>query len=68
MISSSRGKATWLPGSGAHVCDKDAVNAVMLACETAAHYAAQGMSLLDAVNGLYRSSVSTATQLESFYL
>ncbi|MGN0652526.1 MAG: phospho-sugar mutase [Gemmiger sp.] len=39
--------------SGAHVRDKDAVNAVMLACETAAYYAAKGMSLLDAVNALY---------------
>ena len=40
--------------SGAHVRDKDAVNAVMLACEAAAYYAAQGKSLLDAVNDLYR--------------
>lgn len=39
--------------SGAHVRDKDAVNAVMLACEAAAWYAAQGMTLLDAVNALY---------------
>lgn len=39
--------------SGAHVRDKDAVNAVMLACEAAAWYAAQGMTLLDAVNTLY---------------
>ena len=39
--------------SGAHVRDKDAVNAVMLACETAAWYAAKGMTLLDAVNALY---------------
>ena len=39
--------------SGAHVRDKDAVNAVMLACEAAAYYAAKGMSLLDAVNALY---------------
>ena len=53
--------------SGAHVRDKDAVNAVMLACECAAWYAGQGMTLLDAVNalyekfGFYRSSlISTA--------
>ena len=39
--------------SGGHVRDKDAVNAVMLACEAAAWYAAQGMTLLDAVNALY---------------
>ena len=39
--------------SGAHVRDKDAVNAVMLACEAAAYYAGKGMSLLDAVNALY---------------
>ena len=39
--------------SGAHVRDKDAVNAVMLACECAAWYASQGMTLLDAVNALY---------------
>jgi len=39
--------------SGAHVRDKDGVNAVMLACECAAWYAAQGKSLLDAINDLY---------------
>ncbi|HIZ49141.1 MAG TPA: phospho-sugar mutase [Candidatus Gemmiger excrementavium] len=39
--------------SGGHVRDKDAVNAVMLACEAAAWYAARGMTLLDAVNALY---------------
>lgn len=39
--------------SGAHVRDKDGVNAVMLACECAAWYAGQGKSLLDAINGLY---------------
>ena len=36
--------------SGAHVRDKDGVNAVMLACEAAAWYANQGMTLLDALN------------------
>ncbi len=40
--------------SGAHVRDKDAVNAVMLACECAAWYAGQGMTLLDAMNALYK--------------
>ena len=39
--------------SGAHVQDKDGVNAVMLACECAAWYAGQGKSLLDAINALY---------------
>ena len=39
--------------SGAHVRDKDGVNAVMLACECAAWYAGQGMTLLDAINALY---------------
>lgn len=39
--------------SGGHVRDKDAVNAVMLACECAAWYAGQGQTLLDAVNALY---------------
>ncbi|MEY8419423.1 phospho-sugar mutase [Oscillospiraceae bacterium 44-5] len=39
--------------SGAHVRDKDGVNAVMLACECAAWYAGQGKSLLDAINTLY---------------
>ncbi|MDE7242397.1 MAG: phospho-sugar mutase [Oscillospiraceae bacterium] len=41
--------------SGAHVRDKDAVNAVMLACECAAWYRGQGMTLLDAVNALYQT-------------
>ncbi len=39
--------------SGAHVRDKDGVNAVMLACECAAWYAGQNMTLLDAMNALY---------------
>ena len=39
--------------SGGHVRDKDAVNAVMLACECAAWYAGKAMTLLDAVNALY---------------
>ena len=40
--------------SGAHVRDKDAVNAVMLACECAAWYRKQGMTLLDGINALYK--------------
>ena len=40
--------------SGAHVRDKDAVNAVMLACECAAWYRGQGMTLLDGINALYQ--------------
>ena len=39
--------------SGAHVRDKDAVNATLLVCEAAAWYAKQGKTLLDAVNALY---------------
>ncbi|MGN0976127.1 MAG: phospho-sugar mutase [Gemmiger sp.] len=52
--------------SGAHVRDKDAVNAVMLACEAAAYYAAQGMSLLDAVNALYAEFGWYRNALKSF--
>lgn len=40
--------------SGTHVRDKDAANAVMLACECAAWYAGHSMTLLDAINALYR--------------
>lgn len=39
--------------SGTHVRDKDAVNAVMLACECAAWYRTQGKTLLDGINALY---------------
>ncbi len=39
--------------SGAHVRDKDAVNATLLICEAAAWYAKQGKTLLDAINALY---------------
>lgn len=52
--------------SGAHVRDKDAVNAVMLACEAAAYYAAQGMSLLDGVNALYKEFGFYRNALHSF--
>lgn len=40
--------------SGAHVRDKDAVNATLLVCEAAAWYAKQGMTLLDAIEALYK--------------
>ena len=52
--------------SGAHVRDKDAVNAVMLACEAAAWYAARGMTLLDAVNALYGEYGWYRNDLKSF--
>lgn len=52
--------------SGAHVRDKDAVNAVMLACEAAAWYAARGMTLLDAVNALYDKYGWYRSDLKSF--
>ena len=52
--------------SGAHVRDKDAVNAVMLACEAAAWYANQGMTLLDAVNALYAEYGWYRNDLKSF--
>ena len=40
--------------SGAHVRDKDAVNATMLVCEAAAWYAQQGKTLYDAIEALYQ--------------
>ena len=40
--------------SGAHVRDKDAVNATLLVCEAAAAYAAKGQTLLDAIEALYK--------------
>ena len=40
--------------SGGHVRDKDAVNATLLVCEAAAWYAQQGMTLLDAIETLYK--------------
>ncbi|GAB1475776.1 phospho-sugar mutase [Bacillota bacterium] len=39
--------------SGAHVRDKDAVNAAMLICEAAAHYKKQGKTLIDRMGELY---------------
>lgn len=52
--------------SGGHVRDKDAVNAVMLACEAAAWYAARGMSLLDAVEALYKEYGYYRNALKSY--
>ena len=52
--------------SGGHVRDKDGVNAVMLACEAAAWYAARGMSLLDAVNALYKEYGFYRNDLKSY--
>ncbi len=40
--------------SGGYVRDKDAVDASMLICEMAAHYKAQGQSLLDVRDALYK--------------
>lgn len=40
--------------SGSHVRDKDGVNATLLVCEAAAWYAQQGMTLLDALEALYK--------------
>ncbi len=40
--------------SGSHVRDKDAVNATLLASEAAAWYRKKGMSLLDAIEALYK--------------
>lgn len=40
--------------SGAHVRDKDGVNASLLICEMARWYKTQGMTLLEAMNQLYR--------------
>ena len=52
--------------SGAHVRDKDAVNATLLVCETAAWYAKQGMTLLDAINKLYAEFGCYRNALHSF--
>ena len=52
--------------SGGHVRDKDAVNAVMLACECAAWYAGQGMTLLDALCALYERYGWYRNELHSY--
>lgn len=41
--------------SGAHVRDKDAVNASQLLCEAAAYYKANGQTLYDAMQALYQA-------------
>lgn len=38
---------------GSYVRDKDGINGLMLVCEVAAHYKALGMTLVDALAGLY---------------
>ena len=52
--------------SGGHVRDKDAVNAPLLVCEAAAWYAAQGKTLLDAIEGLYKEYGYYRNALSSF--
>ena len=52
--------------SGAHVRDKDAVNATLLVCEAAAWYAKQGMTLLDVINQLYAEFGCYRNALHSF--
>ena len=52
--------------SGAHVRDKDAVNATLLVCEAAVWYAQQGMTLLDAIEKLYAEFGCYRNRLESF--
>ncbi len=52
--------------SGSHVRDKDGVNAVMLACECAAFYRDRGMTLLDALRGLYETYGWYRNSLRSF--
>ena len=52
--------------SGPHVRDKDAVNAVMLACEMADYYKHRGETLLDALEALYREFGYYRNGLESF--
>ena len=52
--------------SGAHVRDKDAVNASMLCCEMAAWYRKQGLSLADALDNLYRKHGFYCNDLASF--
>lgn len=52
--------------SGAHVRDKDAVNASMLCCEMTAWYRAQGMTLADAIDALYAKHGTYRNDLASF--
>ena len=52
--------------SGAHVRDKDAVNASMLCCEMTAWYRAQGMTLAQAMDALYAKHGTFRNDLASF--
>ncbi|MGN0998167.1 MAG: phospho-sugar mutase [Faecousia sp.] len=52
--------------SGAHVRDKDAVNASMLCCEMTAWYKAKGMTLAQAMDALYRKHGYFRSDLASF--
>lgn len=52
--------------SGTYVRDKDAVNAVLLVCESAAWYAGQGLTLLDALDILYEEFGYYQDELKSY--
>ncbi len=52
--------------SGTHVRDKDAVNASMLCCEMTAWYRAQGMTLAEGMEALYRKHGYFRNELASF--
>ncbi len=52
--------------SGAHVRDKDAVNASMLCCEMTAWYRSQGMTLAQAIDALYAKHGCYRNDLGSF--
>ncbi len=52
--------------SGAHVRDKDAVNASMLCCEMTAWYKSRGMTLADAMDALYAKHGCYCNDLGSF--
>lgn len=52
--------------SGSFVRDKDAVNASLLICEMFAYYKAQGQSLADVLDGLYRTYGYYESRLLSF--
>ena len=52
--------------SGAHVRDKDAVNASMLCCEMTAWYKSRGMTLYDGMEALYREHGYFRNELASF--
>ena len=52
--------------SGTHVRDKDGINALLLVCEAAASYKKRGMTLLNAMQKLYREFGFYANGQESF--